>query len=182
MTTEIEVVVDEVEGKVVDVEVSTTPHWRGKHLRHSLNERVQSIAAGLAELGKEDGKGSKYDRKTYYKLAEQQGLTTEGVKAVERFNEDYAVAVHAVSSDRALDRFSNDKAVEEYAVTADIGEHTRYRDNYRRFDSRSVSAGVGGERRVVETHGYHNPVIRTEFKEFESNRQSVHSLAKDLLG
>lgn len=156
--------------------------YQGGFAKLDLDAITQNIAADILEKGKRTANGVKFDRKTFYEAAQSQGISKGTVEAVEQFQEQYATAVHAVGSDLALGGFKENAELSEFGVKAEMGKHTNYDDTYRRFDSRSVAAGMGGERRLQETYGYHNPSIKTKFKGFESQRQQVHALAKDLLG
>lgn len=156
--------------------------WEGQYARLDLDAIQQNIASDLSDKGKRTDSGVKFDRKTFYEVAENQGIAKRTIEAVEQFQENYATAVHAVSSDLSLKGFKDNPELAEYGVKAEMGKHTNYEDTYRRFDSRSVSGGAGGERRLQETYGYHNPTIKTKIKGFENRRQAVHALAKDLLG
>jgi len=151
-----------------------------KYAKLNLDEAQQNIAAGLLESAKTTDKGVKWNRKDYYDSAESQGITKSTLQTVERFNENFATSVHAVTAELALARFKEDPEAGEYSSTADMGENTRYEDTVKRFDSRSVSTGIGGERRLQETYAYHNPSIKTKYKGFEEQRKLVNNLAKDL--
>lgn len=156
--------------------------YQGGFAKLDLDAITQGIAADILDKAKRSETGVKFDRKTFYEAAENRGISKGTVEAVEMFQEQYATAVHAVASDLALGGFKENAELSEYGVKAEMGKHTNYDDTYRRFDSRSVPSGMGGERRLQETYGYHNPSIKTKFKGFESQRQQVHALAKDLLG
>lgn len=181
----IETATQQIEEAVETIAQNEARTWKGNIVNHSLNARGQSIAAHLEELGTEDEKGVRFNRKAYYKTAEAHGFAPKYIKELEEFNGDYALAVHAVSSDKALSRFKDNPEVDSYNVQAEIAERTEYRDNYKRYYERSVSGGAvgsGAPRVMKEDYAYHNPSIKTEYRGFNENRKAVHNLAKDLLG
>ena len=171
------------ETEVTEVISSVTfDDWKGQHVNHSLNDRARSIAATIEPLVKDTTKGIQWTKKDYYTAGERHGYSAEALKDVEQFNADFVSAVHAVSADKCLARLTGDKDLEEFTVKAQIGENSTYKDNYRRFNSRQIRNPQTGETSVQETYGYHNPSVTTEVKGFNESRQSVHSLAKELLG
>lgn len=171
------------EKKVVETtsEQLVSRAWQGKFAKLELDEYEQNIAAAIEDRWSENDKGGSLTQKDFYEVAKENNLERSVIDKVDRFKEAYAVGVHAVSADRSLKRFSEDENASEYSVRARIGLDTKYEDRYRRFDSRSVAAGAGGERKIRETYGYHNPSIETEHKSFKENRARVHSLAEELL-
>lgn len=156
--------------------------YSGQYAKLDLDAITQNIAANIVDRAKVSETGIKLDRKSYYEIAEEQGIAKRTLESVEQFNEQFALGFHAVAADKALSTFKDNADAGEFTARADIGKNTTYKDTFRRFDSRTVPTGAGGERRIQETHGYHNPSIKTDYKGFESNRQAVHALAKDLLG
>ena len=175
VTTTAEEAFVEVQGTILDT-------WKGNIVNHTLSARAQSIAAAIEPLTKDTAKGIQWTKKDYYSTANKHGFATEALKDIEQFNADYASAVHAVSADKALARFKGEPEVEEFTVKAVLGENTTYRDNYRRFNSRSVRNMHTGETSVQENYGYHAPSVVTKYEGFNDSRQAVHNLAKDLLG
>ena len=178
----IEAATQEIEQAVEVIAEAEHSRWKGNIVNHQLNARAESIAAALEPLVTVNDKGLHGSKKAYYNVAEKHGFDTKALKDMEGFQEDFAHAVHAIGSDKALSRFREDVEAKEFNVKVEIGERTKYTDNYRRHDERSVSGGPGKERIMKSTYGYHNPSIETEYKGFNESRAAVQNLARDLLG
>lgn len=155
--------------------------YNPEYFKPELSQRAADYAAKLSAMTMEPGKSIRRTEKEFYEVVKSD-ISREDFERVRSIEEDYVNAVHAVASNEFLKRATGDKTVEEMKVSAKIGKSTTYEDNYRRFDSRSVSGGKDAERRQQDTYGYHNPRIKTEYKGFNESRVSVHNLAKDLLG
>lgn len=166
--------------------VAALPTWKGNVVTHTLNERAQAIAATIAPLAEQNDKGTSLSKKAYYAAGSAVGYRREVLEDIEQFNEDYALAVHAVSADLSLGRMVENKDIQELTVKAAIGNRTRYRDTFRREHTRDVNTGKPGDadrQSVSKTdYGYHAPSISTKYKSFGDSRAAVHSLARDLLG
>lgn len=189
MTTVTEQAVEVIENATQAIEeavevIAEAEHarWKGNIVNHQLSARAESIAAALEPLVTVNEKGMHGNKKAYYAVAEKHGFDSKAFKEMEGFQEDYAHAVHAVGSDKALGRFRDDVDAKEFNVKVEIGERTKYTDNYRRHDERSVSQGPGKERVMRSTYAYHSPSIETEYKGFNESRTAVQNLARDLLG
>lgn len=181
----IEDAVDKIEDAVTDIAEATEAHWKGNIVTHKLSSRAESIAAALEPLVTENEKGLSSNKKDYYAVAEKHGFDPKVIKEIKAFDGDYAHAIHAVGSDKALTRFRDNPEAENYEVRAEIGENTKYTDNYKRFYERSVAGGgpkSDAPRVIKSDYAYHNPSIKTEYKGFNESRQAVHNLARDILG
>lgn len=178
----IEAATQQIEEAVEVIAEAEHARWKGNIVNHQLSSRAESIAASLTPLVTENDKGVHATKKAYYKVAEQHGYDPKVIKDIEEFNSDYAHGFHALASDKALTRFRDDANAENYSAKAEMGERTRYTDNYKRHYERSVSGGPGKDRVIKADYGYHNPSIETDFKGFNESRQAVHNLARDLLG
>lgn len=189
MTTVTEQAVEVIEKATANIEEAVeviaevaNASWKGNIVTHKISSRAEAIAAALEPLVVVNDKGLVASRKSYYQVAKAQGLDPQLIKDVEEFNADYAHGVHAVSSDKALSRFRDDVEAENFSVRADIGENSRYQDNYRRHHEYSVSGGPDKDRVMKADYAYHNPSVKTTYKGINESRQAVHNLARDLLG
>lgn len=175
-------IIDEAVEVIAEVEHA---QWKGNIVNHKLSTRASTIAASLQPLSAVTEKGISANRKDYYNVAEQHGFDPKIIKDVEEFNSDYAHAFHALASDAAVTRFRDDVKAEEFSARAEIGERSRYSDNYKRHYERSVATGAPGSdapRAMKADYAYHSPSIKTEYKGLNESRKAVHNLAKDLLG
>ena len=172
----IETATQQIDEAVEVIAEAEHQRWKGNIVNHQLSARAESIAATLEPLVTVNEKGMHGNKETYYTVAEKHGFDSKAFKEMESFQEDFAHAVHAIGSDKALSRFRDDADAKEFNVKVEIGERTKYTDNYRRYDERSVSGGPGKERIMKSTYGYHNPSIETEYKGFNENRKAVQTL------
>lgn len=183
MTEVAEKALEAIANATVEVAVATVTekNWKGNITQHSLTARGESIAATIEPLWQDNEKGSKLPRTAYYQAAEEHGLSTKVIKEVEKFNGDFASAVHATATEKAYSAFKKDDKREDYDIQAEIGERSKYKDHYRRHYERSVSGGPDRPRMMKADHGHHNPSITTDYRGFKQAREAYHDQAKSLL-